>query len=587
MNKNNNLNNNNKKIYEYEFLYEYKLNFILEIIYDDSDFYNYLEKNNIKIKKQYIDNRNKCKYLELEDNVLLPVKHSGISYKYPFQLITEISSNKIKTLKETIKSIENLNKKLNKNYLGKSVFYDTIKNNSYKVVSLLLHNEIVVPIKNELMTENEIKKLGLSIRFQPLEEDIDKEIRENKVIIDDRTYRVKDRIFKSEGYNIYRLELSYFLDKNEDIKDKIINIVRTKNMDMKEKKYELRKILFTIIDKKIISKYGLTGGAKKLSMAHIIKELPKLDNYLVYNVRDYCEINNSKDKCSTNSHCLWKDNNCRMQITENMAVDYVNKVIEEMVLDNIKFKEIIQENNYYVSDIVDYTQYSYRPNQKIIKSSNFTINKIMSELFGKDKVPIIGRKQMVMRGDQYIEEDYPELIELGKKLIQPIVPNNDSIIRAFINCLYWISNPLYDEESRNLGYVSNLQNSLTYLFKANIIDFIQTNKNNPDINKYLINYFKNEENFFESAINKFRKSSYNTDGKVELFVISHLIDLPIVIYDNFSNVKYIFLQGEVKVTEDSIKNYVKEEKINKTIFIKFDYDSSNKIPKNIYSIYYK
>ena len=119
------------------------------------------------------------------------------------------------------------------------------------------------------------------------------------------------------------------------------------------------------------------------------------------------------------------------------------------------------------------------------------------------------------------------------------------------------------------------------------IDFIQTNKNNPDINKYLINYFKNEENFFESAINKFRKSSYNTDGKVELFVISHLIDLPIVIYDNFSNVKYIFLQGEVKVTEDSIKNYVKEEKINKTIFIKFDYDSSNKIPKNIYSIYYK
>ena len=546
-----------------------------------------LEKNNIKIKKQYIDNRNKCKYIELEDKVLLPVKHSGISYKYPFESITEINNNKLGNLKETIKNIENINKKLNKNYLGKSIFYDSVKNDSFKIVSLLLHNEIVVPIKHDSMTEKEIKKLGLSIRFQPLEEDIDKEIRENKVMVDERSYRVKDRIFKSEGYNIYRLELSFFINKNEEIKDKIINIVRNKKIESKEKKYELRKILFNIIDKKIISKYGLTGGAKKLSMSHIIKELPKLDDYIVYNVRDYCNINNTKDKCNTNTHCLWKEDSCKMQLTENMAVDYVNKVIEEMVLDGIKFKEIIQENNYYVSDIVDYTQYSYRPNQKIIKSSNFTINKIMSELFGKDKVPIIGRKQLITKGEQFVEEDFPELIELGKKLIQPIVPNNDSVIRAFINCLYWINNPLYDEVSRNLGYVSDLQTSLTYLFKANIIDFIQTNRNNPEINKYLINYFKNEENFFESAINKFRKSSYNTDGKIELFVISHLIDIPIVIYDNFSNVKYIFLQGEVKVTEDSIKNYIKEDKLDKTIFIKFDYDGTNKIPKNIYSIYYK
>jgi hypothetical protein len=546
-----------------------------------------LENNNIKIKKQYIDNRNKCKYIQLENNILLPVKHSGISYKYPFSSINEITNSKLHNLKDTIKNIETLNKKLNKNYLGKSVFYDSLKNDNFKIVSLLLHNEIVVPIKHDIMSDKEIKKLGLSIRFQALEEDIDDEIRANKVIVDDRSYRVKDRIFKSEGYNIYRLELSYFLENNEDLKDKIINIVRNKTISSKEKKYELRKILFTIMDKKIISKYGLSGGAKKLSMSHIIKELPKLDDYLIYNVRDYCEINNNKDKCNTNIHCLWKEDSCKMQLTENMAVDYVNKVIEEIILDGIKFKEIIQESNYYVSDIVDYTQYSYRPNQKIIKSSNFTINKIMSELFGKDKVPTIGRKQIVTKDEQFVEEDYPELIELGKKLIQPIVSNNDSIIRAFINCLYWINNPLYDDVSRNLGYVSDLQTSLTYLFKANIIDFIQTNRNNPNVNKYLSNYFKNEENFFESAINKFRKSSFNTDGKIELYVISHLIDTPIVIYDNFYTVRYIFLQGEIKVTEDTIKNYVKEDKLNKTIFIKFDYDGSNKIPKNIYSIYYK
>ena len=546
-----------------------------------------LEKLNMKIKRQYIDNRNKCKYIEIENNVLIPVKPSGISYKYPFENISEINNSKLNNLKATLKIFETLNKKFDKNYIGKSVFYDSNKKDLLNVVSLLLFNETVVPLKNEKMTEKEIKKLGLSIRFQPLEEDIDKEIKTNKVIIDDRTYRVKNRIFVSEAYNIYRLELSLLLSKNEELRDRIIHIVRGKDLSSKEKKYELRKILFNLIDKKIINKKSLQGGAKPLSIAHIVKELPKLDNYIVYNVRDYCEINTSKDKCTTNSHCLWKNNTCKMVMSENMAVDYVNKVIEELVQDSIKFKEIIQENNYYVSDIVDYNQYTIRPNQKIIKSSNFTLNKIMAELFGKDKVPIIGRKQILMKGDQFVEEDYPELIELGKQLIQPIIPNMDSIIRAFVNCFYWINNPLYDNDSRNLGYVADLQTSMVYLFKANLIDFIQNNRNNPNVNKYLISYFKDEENFFESTLNKFRKSSYNTDGKIELFVLSHLIDIPIVVYDNFSNIKYIFLQGEVKVSSETIKTFTKEDKLNKTIFIKFDYNGSNKIPKNIYSIYYK
>ena len=567
-----------------------------------------LEKNNIKIKRQIIDNRNKCKYIELEDNILIPVKPSGTHYKYPHTSMDNII--KVKNLLDSIKSIEKINKKLNKDYLPRSVFYDSNKGDAIKIASILLHNDLVIPIKNEFVAEKQIKKLGLSIRFQPLEEDINREIIKNVVVIDDRTYRVKERIYNTEAYNIYRLELSYFLNDNEEIKDKIINIVRNKNINNKEKKYELRKILFNIIDKKIISKNGLIGGSsikksdissinksnissilkgggKSISMSNIVKDLPKLDDYIVYNVRDYCEVNNTKDKCNLNHHCKWEGDNCKMQMTEIMAVDFVNKVIEEMIQDSIKFKEIIQESSYYVSDIVDYVQFSYRPNQKIIKSSNFTLKKIMVEIFGKDKVPIIGKRQTMMKNNHFIEEDYPEMIELGKQLIQPIEPNRDSVIRSFVNCFYWINNPLYDETSRNLGYTSDLQTSIVYVFKANIVDFIQNNRNNPEVNKYLINYFKDEDNFFESTINKFRKSSFNTDGKVELFILSYLIDLPIVVYDNYSNIKYLFLQGEVKVTDETIKNFTKEDKINKTIFLKFDYDGSNKIPKNIYSIYYK
>lgn len=549
-----------------------------------------LEKENIKIKKLIIDNRNKCKYIEIEDNFLIPVKPSGSHYKYNFIFLEEIS--KLKSINDIIRKLDYIGKKSsvlkNKNFIPRTVFYDLQKGDTYKIVSLLLYNDLIIPVKNEYLSSKVIKKLGLSIRFQSLQEDIDKEIIKNKVVIDDRTYRVKNRIFYSEGYNIYRLELSYFLEKNEELKDKIISIVRNNNILDKDKKYELRKILFNIIDKKIISTYGLSGGAKKnLSMSHYIKQLPKLDDYIIYNVRDYCEVNNTKNKCLSNYHCAWEKDSCKMLINDVMAADYVNRVIEEMVQDNIKFKEILQENNYYVSDIVDYTQYSNRTNQKIIKSSNFNINKIMNELFGKDKAPIIGKRQLTFKTNQIIEDDVPELIELGKQLIQQIELNKDSIIRAFVNCFYWINNPLYDDDSRNLGYTSDLQLAMTNLFKANIIDFILNNQNNPEINKFLSKYFKDDDNFFESTINKFRKSSYNTDGKVELYILSHLIDLPIVVYDNFSNVKYIFLQGEVKVTDETIKTFTNELKLSKTIFLKFEFDGSNKIPKVVSSIYYK
>ena len=212
----------------------------------------------------------------------------------------------------------------------------------------------------------------------------------------------------------------------------------------------------------------------------------------------------------------------------------------------------------------------------------------MAELFGKDKAPIIGRRQTTKSFEDIIEDVNPTLVEMGKQFIQMIIPNKDSVIRAYINSYYWINNPLYDTESRNLGHTSNLQTDLTYLFKANMIDWIQTImiKEDNNIKKYLQKYFKNEDNFFESTINKFRKSSYNTDGIIELYILSHLFPQPIVVYDNFSNVKYLFMQGEISLTSENIKNFTLEKNINKTIFLKFDFDNSSSIPKNIYSIYY-
>jgi hypothetical protein len=552
-----------------------------------------LISNKFIVKKQYIDDRNKCKYLELDNGLFLPIKPSGISYNYPFANIRTIKSNWI-NITNTIKLLDSINKVLKLNYQPKTVFYDKKVNSKIHIISILLDNELIIPILNENVDEKDIKKLALSIRFQPLEETINQEIInwDNKLIYDDRTQSVKEHNYITEAYNLYRLELSLFLNKNEEIKDKIISIVRNSKISSNEKKHELRKILFQILDSKIANEYKIlsnrnqTGGTKLNNMAHIINKIPDLKNYSISNIRDNCEIANNKDTCNANLHCTWKNDTCKIQLLEDSAIDYVNKVIEEMIQDGIKFKEIIQESNYYVSDIVEYTQYTNRFEQKIIKTSNFNIQKLMSELFGKDKIPIIGKRQMTKIYRE--EEEHPKLIELGKQLIQIIIPNKDSIIRAYINSYYWINNPLYDIESRNLGYINELQTNLTYLFKANIIDFVQNNliKGDQSIRKYLEKYFNSEENFFESTLNKFRKTSFNTDGKVELFILSHLIPYPIVVYNNYSNIQYIFMQGEIPINSETIKNYTSDKTINKTIYLKFDFDNSNNIPKNIYSIYY-
>ena len=167
-----------------------------------------------------------------------------------------------------------------------------------------------------------------------------------------------------------------------------------------------------------------------------------------------------------------------------------------------------------------------------------------------------------------------------------IISNNNTIIRAYVNSYYWLNNNLYDIESRNLGYLSDLQTQITNLFKANIIDYIQNNVKNLELVKDLKKLFENKDNFFNSAINKFRKKNTNTDGVLELIVLSYIFDYPIVVYDNYNIVKYIYSNGPVKVNEKTINKYTDKLNYNNTVFLKFNYSGNNNIPLKISSIYY-
>ena len=461
---------------------------MLNNLYSSSNIYNkdiikLLEMNNIKIKGQYINDRYKVKFILLENGLFLPVNSSGSNYNYLISNLNDIKN--YLSLDNTLKLLKDIEKKIKLNYIPDIIYYDSMnkKNNNteYNITSILLKNKTIIPIKPEKLNANQFKKYGLSYEFLSLEEIIDKVIINKDSPNDNRDERVRENLYRNEGYNLFRLELSYFLSQNNDIKNKIISTIRNTNIKNKDKRKEITDILLKYINTKTLDK--ITSNNKQ-SIATVTKNLPELKDYTISNIRNYCLIHKNKDSCENNKHCIFINNRCQFQIYQEDLYIYINKVIEEMILNGIKFKELIQEDNFYVSDIVDYTQYSNRPYQKIIKTSNFNIKKIMSELFGENNIPKLGRRNKIKK-----VEEYKDLIELGKQLIQEVKNNDNSVIRAYVNSFYWINNPLYDIESRNLGYFSDLQNNITNLFKAYIIDYIQNNIYDKDFAKDIEKYF--------------------------------------------------------------------------------------------------
>ena len=72
--------------------------------------------------------------------------------------------------------------------------YDKKIDSKIRIISTLLENGLTIPIENNTVDEKDIKKLGLSIVFQPLEETINQEIInwDNQYIYDNRNQSVKE-----------------------------------------------------------------------------------------------------------------------------------------------------------------------------------------------------------------------------------------------------------------------------------------------------------------------------------------------------------------------------------------------------------
>ena len=543
-----------------------------------------LQKSKYKITKQIIDNKFKCRYIIINNNILLPTFPSGTLHNINYDLQVD---KYLKNINDTISDLLEINKIIDLNIKPIGFLYSSINNNKYNFIAFLFDNEIELRVKPQEITEDKIKEISkkfnksIFIKKNISEEElINKFIINNSYEIDERIKVIKKKLYDNESYELFRLELSHFLNQNNTIKDKITKILESSKINKKEKILLLKRVIFKNISNDIYNNLQKGGNNKFVNINK--SDNLNLNNYDITNKRNVCDIHLNKDDCNKNMHCKFVSNKCLFNISIDKTISFVSKVIDELLSDEMKSKEILKQDNYFITDIVDNENYIIRENEKIIKSNNPDIEKILNQYLGN--IPYIKNRKGIFKKIKNIENNIENTLEeKGDYKIQNIIINNFSIIRAFVNSYYWNNNDLKPEELRNLGYYSELQNNLTNYFIGKITDFIN-DINNKEYLQNTFSYLKFDN--FDIFINDMNNILF--DGRITLCLLSKILNETIVVFNNFFKVIYIYDNGKIfyDLKYNIISRYENILERKDIIRILFDYNLNSDNINKIKSIYF-
>ena len=452
------------------------------------DVYN-IYKNNIKF--QIIDNLNKCIYLITKDNYMIPVENSG---SIVFLKITNMKNIFINSFENTLNFIKKLPFKLK--LIG--VYYSDIDDIYINIISLNIYDNKVIYIIPEKIKISEIEKMNLIYEEKPLFMYLDKKIIDNKKITHSK--QIKENLYENEGYELFKLEVSNYLNENKDLKEKIIDLINNDNSCLDK----IKIIFYKIIDNDLALKY------KNLKNINYDIDVSRYKNFIYLseqkkNILNYTPINNRvlcKDlkNCNENYHCKIKNKKCIFSIPKNIIIIYVNKLSEDLSLNNFKSYEILNIHGYYVSDTINYNYFKEKDNQIIVNNNIIKDN---------------------------VNTNIPQIVQTNVFYSQKILNDDLKLYRAYSNGYHWINNKHQYTFNRNLGYYSSIQTELANYFKGSIIENLHNNPSDINILK-LLSLFK----------------------------------IPIILYDENYNIKNILENGKnIKKNIEDYKKYINIRKI--------------------------
>ena len=570
-----------------------------------------------KVKYQFVDIRNKCKYVILDNNLIVSVRPSGSLYDIP---IVKSIDKFVMKFKDTWKLLNELKKITHVEPIG--VYYDKSTKNTVHVNAIMMTTQDIIPVIPEEMKISELEKNDMLYENKPFIDKVDTEILKGKsnFIPDDRIEKVLTNKYIEESYELFRLEFSQYINlpENISIKAKIETIITNEELKIQEKIDKLKLLIFRIIDKDLyqtlknmlVKNFGVIDddisdqeivqeGGKYDKLLIISKNMPNLQNYKINNDRSICKAEISKDTCNINPHCKWTSNGCYMSLTQELVISFVNKISNELAQNELKATEILQVEGYFVSDIVDNNKFTERPGQKIVKSTSNTIKKMLTDIFGNDNGSVkIGRRKTLKNSEvnyQQLNINNP-MIDLKTFYIQRVLENNMSLFRAYVNGYYWLRKKYNDIEGRNIGYYSQAQTDLSNYYRSMVIDWLNDSQNEKTIQKHLVKFMEVKKTM-KNPVNAFilrlaKDIGILSNGIVELFILNKINKIPIVVYDDYNNPIYIFAKGfaynsfvDKTIPNEYIKYTTSEAK--NSINLRFLFVTNNKIPDDVEVIYFK
>ena len=265
-------------------------------------------------------------------------------------------------------------------YTPHIIQYADFKSNKLYIKYIKCKNNIIIEIKPEWIDKKILIKLKLIPQyFYTNYDDVDKEILKgtSNIYFDKRLYNIKKDDYENESYELLRLEIDNFFSKDTKIKNIILNII-----DNKKSYIDQHSDLYTILEKIIKNNFNINSS-------NLSEKI--LKNYNVINKRTLCPTLNKTD-CSNNPHCTFSKNKCVHNIFNYNLDLFINKLINELLNNPLKQSELLQIDDYHVSNIVNREQFTERDNQQIIRENVISFEKSLYNIFGKQIDPVLSQK---------------------------------------------------------------------------------------------------------------------------------------------------------------------------------------------------
>jgi len=315
-----------------------------------------LETYKEKIKGQVKDSYNKAFAFVSEEGYLMPFKPQGV-----LSDVEIISNWHPKNLKYTLKFYKDIVKNYNYPYEPMRAF----KMATGQVNAIQLEDNSIIPVGRDL------RDFGLLEASGKYYYNVDKFISEGKEMMNERALMTLYYIYIQESYERLRLEVARKLQVLPE-KEKIIEILDSKDISKRDKKQQIYKILEKICRKIVV----------------VLKNLPfPIERYVKPKLRRTCGSSKESSKCLSSMHCYFSGGECKLIVLDKSPFDkvklfpyFVQKLTEEIVNIPLLRDEIIYDKlDEIISKVVE------KREDEIMIDGSKDLLKQVAELFKKKK----------------------------------------------------------------------------------------------------------------------------------------------------------------------------------------------------------